>query len=160
MAAAATRSGLSYLITDPIVGIRVWGRRDRSELATWPAPDVPAHWRAIYPAAEGRRESYAIDAIRPAAPPTLIGRISLRNMTATSAWLGIYLHPAQCGRGYGPAALRVFQHWLKQEGKRQLWLDVAIDNERAIRAYQKVGWSNVGQRDFGGHVYQVMQVKL
>jgi aminoglycoside 6'-N-acetyltransferase len=61
------------------------------------------------------------------------------------AGLDIMLAPSARGRGIGPEALRAAIHWLLDErGHHRLTIDPALDNERAIRAYELVGFRPVG----------------
>ena len=61
------------------------------------------------------------------------------------AGLDIVLAPRFQGRGLGPAALRLAARWLIDErGHHRLTIDPAAENERAIRAYEKVGFRPVG----------------
>ncbi len=58
--------------------------------------------------------------------------------------LDIGLATATHGRGYGPEALRVaIRHYIER-GHHRFTIDPARDNERAIRAYAKVGFKPVG----------------
>ncbi len=72
----------------------------------------------------------------------LVGHISLREIvTGVQARLGIGFAPLQTGKGYGPEALRIFlPYYFDTLGFQRMVLDVAATNQRAIRAYQKVGF--------------------
>lgn len=49
------------------------------------------------------------------------------------------------GRGIGPRALRMAIDWLiEARGHHRVTIDPAADNERAIRAYEKIGFRPVG----------------
>ncbi len=65
---------------------------------------------------------------------------------AGSAEVGIVLHPGYLGKGLGPRILRAFGEVLASEGLRQLRLDVAAFNRRAIAAYRSVGFVPAGER--------------
>ena len=61
------------------------------------------------------------------------------------AALDIILAPAYQDRGLGPEALRAALDWLAGErGHHRFTIDPAAHNERAIRAYQAVGFRPVG----------------
>ena len=61
------------------------------------------------------------------------------------AGLDIMLAPEVRGRGMGPEALRTAIRWLIEErGHHRLTIDPALANERAIRAYEAVGFRPVG----------------
>ena len=62
-----------------------------------------------------------------------------------SAALDIFLGTAHQDRGLGSEALRVVIEWLVSErGHHRMTIDPRADNERAIRCYQKAGFSRVG----------------
>ncbi len=49
------------------------------------------------------------------------------------------------GHGYGPEALRVLARWLVAEHHNHRFIiDPALANERAIAAYERVGFRRVG----------------
>lgn len=134
------------------VRVRKWERRDRSAIEHWPRPELPAGWLDAG-AVVGPRVSFAVDTW-PAGQ--LIGRITLRDIQADAARIGIYLHPEWCNQGYGSEALRLVVAAAPQWGIRQLDLDVAADNLRAIRAYQKAGFRVVAALQRGGLLFWEM----
>jgi RimJ/RimL family protein N-acetyltransferase len=78
---------------------------------------------------------------------TMIGRIFLRHVRyeERSAVLGIDLHPAYLGQGYGTESLCAFlQHFFEEMGFERMLLSVAAHNVRARRCYESLGFSNVG----------------
>jgi aminoglycoside 6'-N-acetyltransferase len=66
------------------------------------------------------------------------------------AGIDISLATAHQGQGLGPEALRVLaRHLFEERGHHRLTIDPAASNERAIRAYQRVGFRPVGlMRDY------------
>jgi aminoglycoside 6'-N-acetyltransferase len=61
------------------------------------------------------------------------------------AGLDIVLAPPYQDRGLGSEALRTAIRWLVEErGHHRFTIDPAVDNERAIRAYEAVGFCRVG----------------
>jgi aminoglycoside 6'-N-acetyltransferase len=61
------------------------------------------------------------------------------------AGLDIALATAWHGRGYGSEALRLLaRHLIEERGHHRLTIDPAAANERAIRAYERVGFRPVG----------------
>jgi len=61
------------------------------------------------------------------------------------ASLDIFLAPPFQDRGLGPAALVLAARWLvDHRGHHRLTIDPACENERAIRAYARVGFHPVG----------------
>jgi aminoglycoside 6'-N-acetyltransferase len=60
------------------------------------------------------------------------------------AALDIMLAPSHQGQGIGPQALRQAIDLLIGRGHHRFTIDPALDNERAVRAYEKVGFRRVG----------------
>lgn len=61
------------------------------------------------------------------------------------AGIDLFLDPAHHGYGVGPDAIRTLARFLISErGHHRLTIDPAATNERAIRAYAKVGFRPVG----------------
>jgi len=78
---------------------------------------------------------------------TMIGRIFLRHVRAEegSAVLGIDLHPAYLGQGYGTESLGAFlHHYFENMGFERMLLSVAAHNIRARRCYESLGFKTVG----------------
>ena len=62
------------------------------------------------------------------------------------AGIDLFLDPAILGQGLGPEAIRIVaRHLIDDRGHHRLTIDPAADNERAIRAYEKVGFRPVGR---------------
>lgn len=137
------------------IQLRPWTRADRRALAAWPAAHLPLHWQCSG-SSSGPRISYAITG----PGSILIGRITLRDIQASAARLGIYLHPAWTGRGYGRQAMTQFGALAATAGYHLLRLDVAMDNQRAIRCYHRCGWKVVMSFCRAEHWYYEMQLEV
>jgi RimJ/RimL family protein N-acetyltransferase len=77
----------------------------------------------------------------------LIGRIFLRHVRyeERSAVLGIDMHPAYLGQGYGTESLGAFlNHYFDEMGFERMLLSVAAHNVRARRCYESLGFTSVG----------------
>ncbi len=61
-----------------------------------------------------------------------------------SVWFDIALAGSVQGRGHGPEALRLAIRHQIERGHHRCAIDPAADNERAIRAYEAVGFRRVG----------------
>ena len=62
------------------------------------------------------------------------------------ASIDLFLHPDAQGQGLGPEAIRLAaRDLIERRGHHRLTIDPAADNERAIRAYAKVGFRPVGR---------------
>ena len=61
------------------------------------------------------------------------------------AGVDLFLATAHQDEGYGPEAIRLVCRWLFEErGHHRIVIDPAARNERAIHAYEKVGFRRVG----------------
>ena len=61
------------------------------------------------------------------------------------AGIDIFVDPARHNQGIGTAAMGQLLHTLNSEhGYHRVILDPAVDNERAIRSYEKAGFRRVG----------------
>jgi aminoglycoside 6'-N-acetyltransferase len=62
------------------------------------------------------------------------------------ATIDLFLDPAVHGQGLGPDAIRaLIAHLVEVDGHHRVTIDPAADNQRAIRAYEKVGFRTVGR---------------
>ncbi len=61
-----------------------------------------------------------------------------------SVWFDIALTTSLHGQGCGPEALRLAIRHQVERGHHRFSIDPATDNERAIRAYEAVGFRRVG----------------
>ncbi len=92
----------------------------------------------------GNYRMFAIDDLH----GNMIGWITLRNINteAGTSVLGIALDPTRMGMGYGTDALMAFlDYYFDIMGFKEMWLDVAAFNRRAMRSYEKCGFRYVGQ---------------
>lgn len=125
------------------VNLRTWHRRrDRHEIDRWPPylPELPAHW-VVSPPVSGPRVSLAITR-----GPVLVGRVTLRNIANGAADLGIAIHPEHLGQGLGVTSLCLLAQYARQQRLTVLRLDVAEDNRRAVRCYERAGFVVIGER--------------
>jgi aminoglycoside 6'-N-acetyltransferase len=62
------------------------------------------------------------------------------------ASIDLFLDSEHQGHGLGPDAIRtVARHLFEEQGHHRLTIDPAAANERAIRAYERVGFRQVGR---------------
>jgi aminoglycoside 6'-N-acetyltransferase len=128
---------------------------DADDEATFTAiltdPSVHARWQAADPSADARElarheDDVAVWAIE--ADGTVVGLIQAHEETEPRyrhGGIDIVLTESGQGRGFGTDAVRTVAHWLiAQRGHHRLTIDPAADNERAIRAYSRVGFRPVG----------------
>lgn len=60
----------------------------------------------------------------------------------------IYIEEEFIGKGYGPALMKSCLEEAKSNGHRMIWLGVWEKNLRAIRFYEKWGFTIVGTKEF------------
>lgn len=138
--------------------IRWFERKDADQRDQWPKHSDPLYshndprsmssrerdlWFLDRSAASSYR-MFAIDDIH----GDMIGWITLRNINleAGTSVLGIALHPAKMGQGCGTDAMvAFFESYFGSMGFKEMWLDVAAFNARAMRCYEKCGFRYVGQ---------------
>ena len=113
-------------------------------------PDVRAWW-GDYDEARLRRDYFADDAdagftIR--AGDEIVGLVSYweeKEPDYRHAGMDIVLAPDRHGEGLAQDALRTLaRHLVEERGHHRLVIDPALANKRAIRAYEKVGFRQVG----------------
>ena len=78
----------------------------------------------------------------------VVGYIALLEIdwvSGVSLNMAVRLHPEYTNRGYGTDMLKLVSDWWFQNGMKKLRLDVAASNHRAIRSYEKAGFTNVGE---------------
>jgi aminoglycoside 6'-N-acetyltransferase len=119
---------LAAIVAAP--GVREW----------WGTPDPPERER------EGLRNDGAAFAVE--VDGELAGWLGFNEESEPDyrhASLDIALAPPHQNSGLGPEALRAAIRWLAEtRGHHRFTIDPALENERAIRAYSKVGFNPVG----------------
>lgn len=143
----------------PRISLRPLERADLKQMANWRPFDDPLLTDANWPhrsVSELERwyTHYSQDPRRLLCAVTnksgqLIGSITLRERDARrSARLGITLGAEYVDQGLGTEALSLFlDYYFEELGFEKLVLDVAGHNRRAIRMYQKLGFTTVGQHE-------------
>ncbi|HNP70002.1 MAG TPA: GNAT family N-acetyltransferase [Kouleothrix sp.] len=89
------------------------------------------------------RRTWAVDD----AAGRMIGRISLRDIDTrkSQARLGITFGASYVGQGLGTEALALFlTYYFTDLGFQAMVLDVAAPNQRAVRSYERLGFSFAG----------------
>ena len=139
------------------MAIRTWTFHDDELLDEWPPYNDPTEplwnlprqvayggdqWGQFFEGS-GMRRTWAVED----RSGSLIGRISLRDIDnhQAHARLGITFGAPYIGRGLGTEALRMFlDYYFTDLGFQVMLLDVAAPNQRAVRAYERLGFSHVG----------------
>lgn len=78
----------------------------------------------------------------------LVGTVRLSRHGEEGGVYGFVVDPARQGRGIGAAALRLGCEQLRREGARRVRLEVAVDNERALALYTRIGFARVATEDY------------
>lgn len=60
----------------------------------------------------------------------------------------IYVRPSAHGQGIGGLLAHRIESMAREQGFKKIWLGVWEENHKAIRAYQKWGYKQVGDHDF------------
>ena len=89
----------------------------------------------------------------------IVGWVALKRGASAPDWVeagavavsGLRIDSRHQGRGIGPAALAELAHWIKRHwpGSARLVLRVDDGNGAGIRAYEKAGWVEIGERRMG-----------
>lgn len=125
---------------------------DAAELAAILATPEVARWWPAFDLDRVEREMTGLDQEIDVYAIVLEGRIigSIQSHEENEpefrhAGIDLFLDPAYHGHGLGPEAIRTLARYLVDErGHHRLTIDPAAANERAIRAYEKVGFRKVG----------------
>ena len=125
------------------------------------AETIAAAWE---PLLRGERADWLGFAIYALPNLELIGHANLRDFTNShgTAEIGITLGEVTArGKGYGSETVRLLLHYAFQHlHVWNVWLDTAAYNRRAIRAYEKAGFREIGRRRgarvVGGSRYDIV----
>lgn len=134
--------------------IRPWQHHDDIDADAWPPYsdplepiwNLPRHWDSNWKGGfefSGMRRAWAVED----AQGRLAGRISLREVDErrSSARLGITFSAPFVSRGLGTEALATFLDYFYSDlNFTRMMLDVAAPNRRAVRCYERLGFSYVG----------------
>jgi aminoglycoside 6'-N-acetyltransferase len=147
------RTGSAPTLQGDRVRLRAWRDDDLDRLeeilaqpsvARWWTPGEPGALATAWVADEGRGST------------TFVIEVDGRVVGSVQAWdeeepdyrsagIDIFLADEGQGVGLGPDAIRTLARWLFTErGHHRLTIDPAAANERAIRAYRKVGFRPIG----------------
>ena len=132
------------------VTLRLAGDADVERLVEILREPEVARWWGDYDAERVRADlldddeavAYAIEA-----DGEVIGLIQYSEETDPDylhAGIDVFLATRAQGRGLGSEAIRILAHHLFERGHHRLTIDPAAGNERAIRAYERVGFRPVG----------------
>lgn len=72
------------------------------------------------------------------------GGVALPSEPGTTIIFAVYIQPAHRGTGVLNALVEAVADWSRAAGRPTLMLEVVVGNDRAVRAYQKVGFAENG----------------
>jgi RimJ/RimL family protein N-acetyltransferase len=172
------------MISSGRVFLRPFEPSDAETYRRWRAdaePMVPAGWRELAPLSLAQVErriarlteeqgkdayTFVICVAEDARP---IGEVALTGIDRVngSAEVGIFIgEPAEWGKGYGTDAVRaIVAFGFADQRLERIWLEVGTDNPRAIRSYEKAGFTREatlrhdrweGDRFTDGHIMSIL----
>lgn len=120
---------------------RLYGILAEPEVARWWAPRGPDE--AVADLFDDSEPTYAIELAG-----TVIGAIQYSEENTPDyrhAGIDLFVDTEHQGQGLGSDAIRTIARYLfEQRGHHRITIDPAVANERAIRAYERVGFRRVG----------------
>ena len=139
------------VLSDSRIQLRPVVERDRAPLSAilaepevarwWVHEDVPTTVAGVFDDDDEIRLAIVVEG----AVVGLIQYVEENTPDYRHAGLDLFIGGAWQGRGIGPDAIRLVARYLFQErGHHRLIIDPAVANDRAIRAYEKVGFQRVG----------------
>ncbi|WP_314193025.1 GNAT family N-acetyltransferase [uncultured Arthrobacter sp.] len=99
----------------------------------------------------GRLDGYTLLVDRRSTDPDVLGALGARRSVELSK---CYVHPDHHGRGAASTLMQASLDWAADQGAKSVWLGVNSQNAKAIRFYEKSGFTKVGTKSFtlGGSV--------
>jgi len=85
----------------------------------------------------------------PSGPGRLIGHAGgtvLPEEPGATVVFAVYITPARRGGGVLAALVEAVAEWSVAMGRQELMLEVVVGNDRAVRAYEKLGFTDTGVR--------------
>jgi RimJ/RimL family protein N-acetyltransferase len=146
-------------IREGLFVIRTWERDDLDFLSDWPKYPFPYEgfefrFMSMNSAARDQlfdqrsQESDTIPLVVDHDDISSIGYLSLTKINWTEGVIGNFgfrIHPAWVNSGIGTSALRMVILWAFDCGFSLVSVDVAASNRRAVRCYEKAGFSTLGE---------------
>jgi RimJ/RimL family protein N-acetyltransferase len=65
---------------------------------------------------------------------------------STTVVFAVYITPARRGTGVLDDLVEAVADWSRAAGRSELMLEVVVGNDRAVRAYEKIGFVDTGER--------------
>jgi diamine N-acetyltransferase len=94
---------------------------------------------------DGRLDGYTLLVDRQSTDPDVLRALGDRRSVELSK---CYVHPDHHGRGAASTLMRASLDWAADQGAASVWLGVNDQNGKAIRFYEKSGFTRVGTKSF------------
>ena len=89
----------------------------------------------------------------------LIGFCNIADLTSDQAELGIWIGDKSCwGKGHGTEAMKQLVAFCFSKGLKRVYLKTLWSNSRAIRCYEKCGFTRYGTQSQDGHSWVLMEL--
>jgi ribosomal protein S18 acetylase RimI-like enzyme len=100
------------------------------------------------PGLEDRLAEYSSDTLVVEVEGLMVGTVRVTREQDTGRIYGLAVDPAWQGRGIGRDVLRRVCRELQAQGVRQIGLEVAVDNDHALRLYTSLGFELTITEDY------------
>ena len=90
----------------------------------------------------------------------LVGHLGVVDERGYTGLVMAYVTPAARGRGVLKGLVDAAAEWSKDAGRRELLLEVMERNHRAIRAYEKLGFTATGNRHPHPYLTPFMELEM
>jgi diamine N-acetyltransferase len=94
---------------------------------------------------DGRLDGYTLLVDRQSTDPDVLRALGDRRSVELSK---CYVHPDHHGRGAASTLMRASLNWATDQGAASVWLGVNSQNAKAIRFYEKSGFTRTGTKSF------------
>ena len=93
----------------------------------------------------GRLDGYTLLVDRQPTDPDVLRALGAKRSVELSK---CYVHPDHHGRGAASSLMRASLDWAGDQGAASVWLGVNSQNAKAIRFYEKSGFTRIGTKSF------------
>jgi ribosomal protein S18 acetylase RimI-like enzyme len=94
---------------------------------------------------DGRLDGYTLLVDRQSTDPDVLRALGTKRSVELSK---CYVHPDHHGRGAASTLMRASLDWAADQDAASVWLGVNSENAKAIRFYEKSGFTKVGTKSF------------
>jgi len=116
-------------------------------------PHADFRRRVVQASSGGQLAQFVADPVREPAADRGTGRLVghaggtvLPEDPAATVVFAVYITPAHRGQGVLASLVDAVAEWSLSVGRRELMLEVVVGNDRAVRAYERLGFEDTGVR--------------